>query len=167
MLTGDRKAAGEAVAKDLNLSKVYTELLPGGKVEKLEEIMKSAQGKVLYVGDGINDAPVLARADIGIAMGGFGSDAAIEAADIVIIVITSYSIHYTKLYEFLDATLLGESEKRAFFERYETTDVELPNTLYLQNYSDSSFEAVCDFEEDTDITTGSVEDVKLFSYNFV
>ncbi len=84
MLTGDRKAAGEAVAKDLNLSKVYTELLPGGKVEKLEEIMKSAQGKVLYVGDGINDAPVLARADIGIAMGGFGSDAAIEAADIVI-----------------------------------------------------------------------------------
>ncbi len=84
MLTGDKKEAGEAIAKELQLTKVYTELLPGDKVEKLEALMADKQGKLLYVGDGINDAPVLARADIGIAMGGFGSDAAIEAADIVI-----------------------------------------------------------------------------------
>ena len=86
MLTGDAKSAGEKVAKSLGLSQVYTELLPGDKVDKLEELLeeKSAKGKLAFVGDGINDAPVLARADIGIAMGGLGSDAAIEAADIVI-----------------------------------------------------------------------------------
>ncbi len=86
MLTGDAKSAGEKVAKSLGLSQVYTELLPGDKVDKLEELLeeKSAIGKLAFVGDGINDAPVLARADIGIAMGGLGSDAAIEAADIVI-----------------------------------------------------------------------------------
>lgn len=86
MLTGDSKNVGEKVAKELGLDKVYTELLPGDKVDKLEEIMKekSTSGKLCFVGDGINDAPVLARADIGIAMGGLGSDAAIEAADIVI-----------------------------------------------------------------------------------
>ena len=86
MLTGDSKKIGEFVAQKLGLDKVYTELLPADKVEKLEEIFsqKSNKGKLVFVGDGVNDAPVLARADIGIAMGGVGSDAAIEAADIVI-----------------------------------------------------------------------------------
>lgn len=86
MLTGDNKSVGSKVAKELGLDKVYAELLPADKVEKLEELFsqKSKKGKLTFVGDGINDAPVLARADIGIAMGGVGSDAAIEAADIVI-----------------------------------------------------------------------------------
>lgn len=86
MLTGDRKVVGESVAKELEIDKVYTELLPAGKAEKLEEIIKgkSQKGKVAFVGDGINDAPVLALADIGIAMGGLGADSAIEAADVVI-----------------------------------------------------------------------------------
>ena len=86
MLTGDNKSIGSKVAKEVGLDKVYAELLPADKVEKLEELFsqKSKKGKLAFVGDGINDAPVLARADIGIAMGGLGSDAAIEAADVVI-----------------------------------------------------------------------------------
>ncbi|MGX7167610.1 heavy metal translocating P-type ATPase [Facklamia hominis] len=86
MLTGDNQSVGTKVAKELGLDQVYSELLPADKVEKLEELItqKSQNGKLAFVGDGINDAPVLARADIGIAMGGLGSDAAIEAADIVI-----------------------------------------------------------------------------------
>ncbi len=86
MLTGDSKAVGEAVAKKLGIDEFYAELLPQDKVEKMEEIMarKGPKEKVAFVGDGINDTPVLARSDIGIAMGGLGSDAAIEAADIVI-----------------------------------------------------------------------------------
>lgn len=86
MLTGDKKEVGEKVASELKLDKVYTELLPDGKVQKVEELIKekSEKGKLVFVGDGINDAPVLALSDIGIAMGGLGSDAAIEAADIVI-----------------------------------------------------------------------------------
>lgn len=86
MLTGDNKETGEAVAAALGLHEVYTELLPTDKMEKMEELFrkKSEKGKLVYVGDGINDAPVLTRADIGIAMGALGSDAAIEAADIVI-----------------------------------------------------------------------------------
>ena len=86
MLTGDNESVGSKVAKELGVDKVYAELLPADKVEKLEELFsqKSTKGKLAFVGDGINDAPVLARADIGIAMGGLGSDAAIEAADIVI-----------------------------------------------------------------------------------
>lgn len=86
MLTGDADAIGRAVAARLKIDKVYTELLPGDKVDRVEELMqnKSVRGKLVFVGDGINDAPVLARADLGIAMGGLGSDAAIEAADIVI-----------------------------------------------------------------------------------
>ena len=86
MLTGDKKQVGESVANELGLDKVYTELLPDGKVEKVEELMKdkSEKGKLVFVGDGINDAPVLAISDIGVAMGGLGSDAAIEAADVVI-----------------------------------------------------------------------------------
>ena len=86
MLTGDRKQVGEAVSKELGLDKVYTELLPDEKVEIVEELLKekSEKGKLAFVGDGINDAPVLALADIGIAMGGLGADSAIEAADIVI-----------------------------------------------------------------------------------
>ena len=86
MLTGDKKSVGEDVAQKLGLDKVYTELLPDGKVKKVEKLLKekSENGKLVFVGDGINDAPVLALADIGIAMGGLGSDAAIEAADVVI-----------------------------------------------------------------------------------
>ncbi|MEW9079607.1 MAG: heavy metal translocating P-type ATPase [Terrisporobacter glycolicus] len=86
MLTGDNKVVGTKVAKQLGLDEVYSELLPDQKVEKLEVLdkEKSSKGKLIFVGDGINDAPVLARADIGIAMGGVGSDAAIEAADVVI-----------------------------------------------------------------------------------
>ena len=86
MLTGDNRKIGENVASKLNISKVFTDLLPLGKVEKMEEFLKnkSTNGKVLFVGDGINDAPVLARSDIGVAMGGVGSDAAIEAADMII-----------------------------------------------------------------------------------
>ena len=86
ILTGDKKEVGNKVAKELKIDKVYTELLPDGKVKKVEELMKdkSEKGKLVFVGDGINDAPVLALSDIGIAMGGLGSDSAIEAADIVI-----------------------------------------------------------------------------------
>ena len=86
MLTGDAKAVGEQVAARLGLDEVYTELLPLDKVERMEALLaqKSEKGKLVFAGDGMNDAPVLAGADIGIAMGGLGSDAAIEAADIVI-----------------------------------------------------------------------------------
>ena len=86
MLTGDAKAVGEQVATELGLDEVYTELLPLDKVERMEALLtqKSEKGKLVFAGDGMNDAPVLAGADIGIAMGGLGSDAAIEAADIVI-----------------------------------------------------------------------------------
>ena len=86
MLTGDKKEVGESVAKKIGIDQVYTELLPDGKVEKMEKLLKetSQTGKLVFVGDGINDAPVLALSDIGIAMGGLGADSAIEAADIVI-----------------------------------------------------------------------------------
>lgn len=86
MLTGDRKAVGEAVAKEIGIDEVYTELLPAEKVEKVEALLaaKKEGGYLAFVGDGINDAPVLTRADLGIAMGSMGSDAAIEAADIVL-----------------------------------------------------------------------------------
>lgn len=86
MLTGDSKAVGENVARTLGLDEVHTELLPGDKVDQVEELLKqkTGKGKLAFVGDGINDAPVLSRADIGIAMGGLGSDAAIEAADVVL-----------------------------------------------------------------------------------
>lgn len=86
MLTGDAKAVGESVAKELGIDEVHAQLLPGDKVDRVEALLKekSPRGKLAFVGDGINDAPVLSRADIGIAMGAFGSDAAIEAADIVL-----------------------------------------------------------------------------------
>lgn len=84
MLTGDRKEVGDTVGKSLGIDQVYSELLPTGKVEELEKILKYAKGKVAFVGDGLNDAPVLAMADVGIAMGAYGTDAAIEAADSVI-----------------------------------------------------------------------------------
>jgi len=86
MLTGDAKKVANQVAKSLGIDEVYSELLPAGKVEKVEELlrMKLGKAKLAFVGDGINDAPVLSRADIGIAMGAMGSDAAIEAADIVL-----------------------------------------------------------------------------------
>lgn len=85
MLSGDKQAVAEPIAKQLGLDRVYAELLPGDKVTRLEEMLAQKQrGNLVFVGDGINDAPVLSRADIGIAMGGFGSDAAIEAADVVL-----------------------------------------------------------------------------------
>ncbi|MCF7758514.1 cadmium-translocating P-type ATPase [Paenibacillus xylanexedens] len=86
MLTGDAKAVGEAVGRELGVDEVYAELLPQDKVERLEQLeaAKSPKEKMVFVGDGINDTPVLARADVGVAMGGLGSDAAIEAADVVI-----------------------------------------------------------------------------------
>ena len=86
MLTGDKKEAADKVAKEINIDKIYSELLPADKVAKVEELLnnKDDSRALAFVGDGINDSPVLARADIGIAMGGLGSDAAIEAADIVI-----------------------------------------------------------------------------------
>ncbi len=86
MLTGDSKAVAERVGKVLGVDEVHAELLPENKVEEVERLLaaKSKKGKLLFVGDGINDAPVLARADVGVAMGGLGSDAAIEAADVVI-----------------------------------------------------------------------------------
>ncbi len=86
MLTGDAKQVGEGMARQLGLDEVHSELLPGDKVNEVERLLKetSANGKLAFVGDGINDAPVLSRADVGIAMGAMGSDAAIEAADIVL-----------------------------------------------------------------------------------
>lgn len=86
MLTGDKRAVGESVAKELSIPEYYAELLPADKVEIVERLLleKSEKGNLLFVGDGLNDAPVLSRADIGIAMGGLGSDAAIEASDIVL-----------------------------------------------------------------------------------
>ncbi len=86
MLTGDSQAVGQAVARQLGLDEVHAELLPGDKVDQVEELLQSKGPKeqLVFVGDGINDAPVLSRADIGVAMGGMGSDAAIEAADIVL-----------------------------------------------------------------------------------
>lgn len=98
MLTGDTKEVAIRVASDLSIDEVYYELLPGNKVDKVDELLSqmsksSNVGKLAFVGDGINDAPVLARADIGIAMGGLGSDAAIEAADIVIMTDEPSKIH--------------------------------------------------------------------------
>ena len=86
MLTGDADAVGQKVSKRLGLDQAYTELLPADKVERVETLLreKTEKGSLVFVGDGINDAPVLARADVGIAMGGLGSDAAIEAADVVL-----------------------------------------------------------------------------------
>lgn len=86
MLTGDAQAVGESVARQLGLDQVYTQLLPAQKVERVEELLArpDRKGRLVFVGDGVNDAPVLSRADIGIAMGGLGSDAAIEAADVVL-----------------------------------------------------------------------------------
>ena len=85
MLTGDAKAVAEQVAGELGVDKFYAQLLPGDKVEKVEALLaEGSGGKLAFVGDGVNDAPVLSRADIGIAMGAMGSDAAIEAADVVL-----------------------------------------------------------------------------------
>lgn len=84
MLTGDQKAIAEKVARELKIDQVYPELLPEDKVAKIEDLVRLKRGKVAFIGDGINDAPVLARADVGVAMGALGSDAAIEAADIVL-----------------------------------------------------------------------------------
>lgn len=86
MLTGDSQAVGEAVAAQLGLDEVHAQLLPADKVNRLEDLLarKRAKGVLAYVGDGVNDAPVLSRADVGIAMGAMGSDAAIEAADVVL-----------------------------------------------------------------------------------
>ena len=94
MLTGDAEEVGEKVAAELGLDEVYAQLLPADKVSHVERLLaqRSKKGQLAFVGDGINDAPVLARADVGIAMGGLGSDAAIEAADIVIMTDEPYKI---------------------------------------------------------------------------
>ena len=87
MLTGDQKDVADSVARELDITDVYSELLPSEKVDKVEELLKADEGsgrKLAFVGDGINDAPVISRADVGVAMGALGSDAAIEAADIVL-----------------------------------------------------------------------------------
>jgi Cd2+/Zn2+-exporting ATPase len=86
MLTGDRKAVADQVANELGIDEVHSELLPADKVAQVERLLKQKEGKakLAFVGDGINDAPVLSLADIGIAMGALGSDAAIEAADVVL-----------------------------------------------------------------------------------
>ena len=85
MLTGDSEAVAQKVAKEVGLDEAYAQLLPHEKLQKLEEIMQvRADEKVAFVGDGINDAPVLMRADVGVAMGGMGTDVAIEAADVVL-----------------------------------------------------------------------------------
>ncbi|MDE5898804.1 MAG: HAD-IC family P-type ATPase, partial [Treponemataceae bacterium] len=90
MLTGDNEAAAEKAGRELGISSVFPQLLPGDKVEKVESLLAdleadgAGRGTLLFAGDGINDAPVLARADVGIAMGGLGADAAIESADVVI-----------------------------------------------------------------------------------
>ena len=84
MLTGDNKSVAADIADKVGIDKVYGGLLPDQKVDIFEEIQREVDGNVIFVGDGINDAPVLARADVGMAMGGIGSDAAIEAADVVI-----------------------------------------------------------------------------------
>ncbi len=105
MLTGDSKRIADQVAADLGIDEVYSELLPGDKVSKVEELLaaKTEKEKLAFVGDGINDAPVLSRADIGIAMGALGSDAAIEAADIVLmdddpLKISKSNSHFQKMY---------------------------------------------------------------------
>ena len=84
ILSGDKKTVADKIAGELGIDTVYAELLPADKVSRLEDIIKSSGGATVFVGDGINDAPSLSRADIGIAMGALGSDAAIEAADIVL-----------------------------------------------------------------------------------
>ena len=84
ILSGDREVSVRSVAERLSIDETYTELMPEEKYAKLEEIIQEGRGSPLYVGDGINDAPTIARADVGIAMGGIGSDSAIEAADVVI-----------------------------------------------------------------------------------
>jgi Cd2+/Zn2+-exporting ATPase len=86
MLTGDSASAAEKIATELGLTEYYSGLLPGDKVDKVEELLKdcNSRSQLAFVGDGINDAPVLSRSDIGIAMGAMGSDAAIEAADVVL-----------------------------------------------------------------------------------
>ncbi|NLK01115.1 MAG: HAD-IC family P-type ATPase, partial [Clostridia bacterium] len=84
MLTGDNETTAQDVAQKLGISEYYANLLPEDKVEKTEELMESLGGHLAFVGDGINDAPVIMRADVGVAMGGVGSDAAIEAADVVL-----------------------------------------------------------------------------------
>ena len=86
MLTGDSQGAAQAVADQLGLDQFFAQLLPGDKVERVEDLLRSKGPKenLVFVGDGINDAPVLSRADIGVAMGALGSDAAIEAADVVL-----------------------------------------------------------------------------------
>ena len=96
MLTGDKKQVGEYVAKELGIDEVHTELLPDEKVYKVEQLLKDKtdSGKLVFVGDGINDAPVLAMADIGISMGGIGSDAAIEASDVVLMTDEPSKISY-------------------------------------------------------------------------
>ena len=109
-LTGDNAQTGKAVSDELGLDEYYAELLPGQKVEKLEalEKQKDPKRKLAFVGDGINDSPVLARADIGIAMGGLGSDAAIEASDVVLMTDEPSRL--------IDAISIAKATKRIVFQ---------------------------------------------------
>ena len=112
MLTGDGKDAAQCIAQRLGIRKFFCELLPEDKVEKLEEMEKDVKsengGKIAFVGDGINDAPVLARADVGIAMGALGSDAAVETADIVIMT--------DSLYKVVEAVHIGKKTSKIIWE---------------------------------------------------
>lgn len=112
MLTGDSKTPAEYVAKELGIKNVYSELLPSQKVEKLEELIEAKKGSVIFVGDGINDAPVLTRADVGIAMGGLGSDSAIEASDVVIM--TDEPSKVSKVISIAHKTMIIAKENIAF-----------------------------------------------------
>ena len=112
MLTGDSKTPAEYVAKELGIKNVYSELLPSQKVEKLEELIEAKKGSVIFVGDGINDAPVLTRADVGIAMGGLGSDSAIEASDVVIM--TDEPSKVSKVISIAHKTMIIVKENIAF-----------------------------------------------------
>ena len=134
MLTGDSKRVADQVAKELGIGEVYSELLPADKVSKVEELLhqKSEKEKLAFVGDGINDAPVLSRADIGIAMGALGSDAAIEAADIVLMdddpLKISKAIKIARKSEFI-SELLGDKFASSYFEAKEEEYGEYRRTI--------------------------------------
>lgn len=136
MLTGDNKKVAQKVGDELEIDEVYSGLLPGDKVSKVEELLNnSSRNKVAFVGDGINDAPVLARADIGIAMGGIGSDAAIEAADVVLMKDSINSL--------VDAIIIGRKTSKILWQNIVFSLVIKVGVLILISFGMSSmWEAV-------------------------